>query len=86
MGKKNIYYASLRPWKMSDFLCHLFLLFKGHFVPHWMKLHDFSVFYTQKPMITILLLAQCLVHAGKVTSCWIKVLDPSPSNAPHLDL
>ena len=55
-------------------------------MPHWMKLHDFSVFYTQKPMITILLLAQCLVHAGKVTGCWIKVLDPSPSNAPHIDL
>ena len=32
-------------------------MFKGHFVPHQMKLHDFSVFYTQKLMITILLLA-----------------------------
>ena len=52
---------------------YLFLMFKGHFVPHQMKRHDFSVFYTRKPLITILLLAQCLVHAGKVTGCRIKV-------------
>ena len=71
---------------MSDFLCHLCLLFKGHFLPYQMKLYDFSVLYTQKPMITILFLAQCLVYAGKVTGCCIKVWDPSLSNAPHLYL
>lgn len=42
-------------------------------MPHQMKRHDSSVFYTRKPLITILLLAQCLVHAGKVTGCRIKV-------------
>lgn len=62
------------------------LLFKGHFLPHLRKLYDFSVLYTQKSMITILFLAQCLVYAGKVTGCWIKVWDPSVSNAPHVHL